>query len=65
MAINKQTVLRILYRNLSNGYRDIDGDWVEGSIDKRAIDEIEALPDIAETPIQILSEDDPRIGILI
>ena len=65
MAINKQTVLRILYRNLSNGYRDIDGDWVEGSIDKSAIDEIEALPDNAETPIQILSEDDPRIGILI
>ena len=43
-TISRAAVLRILYRKLSNGFRDYNGDWNEPTIKKDAIDEVEALP---------------------
>lgn len=54
--INRREVLKILHCKLNKGYRDVDGDWVEGTIDKSAINEIEQLP-ITELPsVQSQSE---------
>lgn len=42
--IKREDVFAILRRNYSRGYRDIDGDFVHGSIDEDAFDEVKALP---------------------
>lgn len=41
--IDRDEVLKILRRKCSEGFRDIDGDWVEGSINKSAINEVKNL----------------------
>ena len=43
-TISRAAVLRILYRKLSNGFRDYNGDWNEPTINKDAIDKVKALP---------------------
>lgn len=45
--INRRAVLDVLRRNLSKGYKDVDGDWVSGTIDKKAIEEVKKL-DVTE-----------------
>ena len=42
--ISRESVLGILYDNLGKGWRDVDGDFVEGKICKDAIDDIKKLP---------------------
>ena len=43
-TISRQAVIRILNRNMSNGFRDYNGDWWDPTIDIGAINEIKALP---------------------
>ena len=43
-TISRQAVLKILNSNLSNGFRDYNGDWWDPTIDADAINEIKALP---------------------
>ena len=43
-TISRQAVLRILNRNMSNGFYDYNHDWWDPTIDMEAINEIKVLP---------------------
>lgn len=43
-TISRQAVLRVLNRNMSNGFYDYNHDWWDPTIDMEAINEIKALP---------------------